>query len=165
VIPVSLSFKSFDITFFSFNKVKKVDYLILFLIVSVGICSMFVIPHLDVLKDYYVSDYKLSSNEKYQYLKYQIIWIFSWLIGWEFIHRYLVIKSFNKKKIYHALWILPILEGFYHINKPWPEMLAAFAFSWILTKWTLKRSSVLFPLLAHLIIELELILFQLYFYP
>lgn len=162
VVPLIFSIKHFDKNFYSFKNIKRADILYLSLVIVVGICSMLLIPYIDVLRDYYVMESSLSSSENFSYISYQICWIFSWLIGWEFIHRYFLIKSIKESKIYLALWILPIIEGLYHLNKPWPEILAVLLFSWVLTRWTLKRSNALLPLLAHFIIEIELIIFQLY---
>jgi membrane protease YdiL (CAAX protease family) len=59
-------------------------------------------------------------------------------------------------------WLLvPLAEGVYHLQKPWPEMLGMVAFSLIATQWTLRRDNMLLPLLVHLAIEIELVAFML----
>lgn len=88
-----------------------------------------------------------------------LIWTCSWLPGWEFLHRYVLVTSVQAKWPRFGWLLVPLIEGAYHVQKPWPETLGMVLFSVVATRWTMTRRNVLLPFLAHLIIELELILF------
>jgi membrane protease YdiL (CAAX protease family) len=54
--------------------------------------------------------------------------------------------------------LVPLAEGGYHLLKPWPETLAMVAFSVVMTQYALRRKNLVIPFLAHLAVELFLIL-------
>jgi membrane protease YdiL (CAAX protease family) len=95
----------------------------------------------------------------------QIVWIASWLTGWEFLHRYVLISTI--KKAWPALvWpitlvIVPLIETLYHVGqgKAPIESAAVLVFSLALCAWTLHRENIVGPALAHGFIEAALILF------
>jgi hypothetical protein len=88
------------------------------------------------------------------------LWNLSWLIGWEFIHRYLLLRRLSVSFPRFGWLLIPIYEGAYHLV--WPTLLmpaGMVIFSLIATYWSLKRRNGLLPFLAHLIIEFQLTVF------
>ena len=88
------------------------------------------------------------------------LWNFSWLIGWEFMHRYLLLRRLSVSFPRFGWLLIPIYEGAYHLV--WPTLLmpaGMVLFSLVATYWSLKRRNGLLPFLAHLIIECQLTVF------
>ena len=92
-----------------------------------------------------------------------LTWTLSWLIGWEFLHRYVLLTHLDARWPNWGWLVIPFVEGAYHFvqQKPWPETLGMVALSLVVTSWARRRRNVLLPFLAHLAIELELIVFLL----
>ena len=88
-----------------------------------------------------------------------MVWNFSWIIGWEFLHRYALLRAADGAWPRWGWLLVPLSEGIYHLQKPALEALGMVAFSIALTLYARRRKNFLLPLLAHLIIEIELIVF------
>jgi hypothetical protein len=91
-----------------------------------------------------------------------ILWNLSWLLGWEFMHRYLLLRRLSVSFPRFGWLLIPIYEGAYHLV--WPTLLmpaGMVLFSLIATYWSFKRRNGLLPFLAHLIIEFQLTVFLL----
>ena len=101
-----------------------------------------------------------------------MVWNLSWLPGWEFLHRYFLLKAVQREALDRGrflpgwrwaqwAWLLvPVSETLYHLQKPGLEAVGMFAFSVVLTFWCLKRRNWLFGFLLHLTIEVELLVFM-----
>ena len=92
------------------------------------------------------------------------VYNFSWLLGWEFLHRYVILRRVSVRWPKWGWLLVPVFEGVYHLNW-WPVIAmpaAMVLFSLVATWWSLKRQNGLLPLLAHLIIELQLTVFLLF---
>ena len=95
----------------------------------------------------------------------QFVWLGSWLTGWEFLHRYVLIHHI--KKAWPALaWplvlvIIPLIETLYHLGqgKAFIEIAAVPVFSLALCAWTLHRENIVGPAIAHLFVEVALVMF------
>jgi hypothetical protein len=108
-----------------------------------------VIPLVPSLADYYKPG-RINVGRR-------LIWLAAWFPGWELMHRCLLAYHIPRSLPRHAWLLIPLFEGVYHFNKPWPEMLGMFAWSGALTFWTIKRKNACMPILAHLVLECLLI--------
>lgn len=146
----------------SYRPWHQSDFIILLGIAAVGILSMLLIPQIPSLNNVYQNQAHLSSQQKFQFIKINLWWITSWAFGWEIMFRYFLLNSMKEKNLKHALWLLPMIEALYHLQKPLPEIFGMFFFSLALTFWAIKRRNFLAPLLGHLIIELVLITYLIF---
>jgi hypothetical protein len=163
VVPFALCFRRMDWGALGFRGWKRIDLVLLLGIAAAGMLVMFVIPYVASLANVYHSMSKLTLADK----EYQFVtltgWNLSWIVGWEFMHRYFLLR--HAQRLWPRLgWILiPISEGAYHLQKPPLEAFGMVVLSIILTQWVLRRKNVLLPFLAHFIIEFELLAFVLFF--
>jgi len=107
------------------------------------------IPLIPSLADYY----KPGRISVYR----RLIWLAAWFPGWELMHRCLLAYHIPRSLPRHAWLLIPLFEGVYHYNKPWPEMLGMFVWSGALTYWTIKRKNACLAIMAHLVLECMLI--------
>jgi hypothetical protein len=108
-----------------------------------------VIPLVPSLADYYRPG-RINIGRRF-------IWLAAWFPGWELMHRCLLAYHIPRSLPRHTWLLIPLFEGVYHFNKPWPEMLGMFAWSGALTFWTIKRKNACLAILAHLVLECLLI--------
>ncbi len=108
-----------------------------------------VIPLVPSLADYY-RPRRINIGRR-------LIWLSAWLPGWELMHRCLLAYHIPRSLPPNAWLLIPLFEGVYHFNKPWPEMLGMFVWSGVLTFWTIKRKNACLAILAHLVLECLLI--------
>jgi membrane protease YdiL (CAAX protease family) len=124
---------------------------------------MFVIPLLPGLRDYYPSAGSISGQEKLLFFLTYMIWTASWLPGWEFLHRYVLVQAMENRWAGWGWVIVPISEGLYHLTKsPW-ECAGMILFSMLATYHTVKRGNMVVAFLVHLVIEMALPLFMIAF--
>jgi membrane protease YdiL (CAAX protease family) len=157
ILPVIIWRKMLDKSYFSFKGIKKIDWMILFGVLALSFIVMFIIPHIESLKDYYMPPENFGTAKKIAFAKKIMIWNFSWLIGYEFLFRYVFFKKCLEQDKYY--YLITLFEVLYHFNKPYPEMVGVFFLSIFLTYWTRLRRNFLIPLVAHFLIELSLLLF------
>lgn len=90
-----------------------------------------------------------------------LLWIVSWLPGWEFLHRYVLLREAS------AIWprrgwlLVPLSEFLYHLQKAVPEAVGMLLLSILLTRWTLSRRNQLPAFVIHALIETSLLVFLL----
>lgn len=161
IIPSLIVLKANKFKFFLPSKINRVDLGVLIGVIAIGLIAIFTIPHIEVLKNYYVVKVKLSDSQRFEFLQRNALWILSWAIGWEVLFRSFLFNSIDQSNQKMALWLFPLIEGLYHFQKPFPEIIGMVFFSFFLTYWTLKRSHVIYAIVFHLIIEFELIFFLL----
>jgi hypothetical protein len=118
--------------------------LMLFLVLVIA-----VIPIVPSLADYYKPG-RIN-------VSYQFFWLLAWFPGWELMHRCLLAYHIPRSLPKYSWLLIPLFEGLYHFNKPWPEMLGMFAWSGALTLYTIKRKNACLAILAHLVLECLLI--------
>lgn len=158
-IPFLFSLPRFDWGWLGIFRWKRIDLIILGALVVVCLGAVSIIPLFPSLRETYHSMAHIPAASKYSFVTHQVAWTFSWLIGWEFMHRCVLLRQVSARWPRWGWLIVPIFEGVYHLQKPPLEALGMVAFSAILTPWALRRQNVLLPFLAHLAIELELIAF------
>jgi membrane protease YdiL (CAAX protease family) len=163
VIPFVFCLRHMDWGALGIRGWKRMDYIILAVLAVLGLGAVFLIPHVPQLRYIYASLAEASPEQKWIAFRGQLVWVASWLIGWEFLHRYVLLRQAQRLWPVWGWLLVPFSEGVYHLQKPALEALGMVVFSIILTQWAIRRKNVLLPFLAHLIIEVELILFLLVF--
>jgi membrane protease YdiL (CAAX protease family) len=161
VIPLLFSLPRMDWGYLGVTRWRRVDLYVLGGLALACALAVAAIPFFPSLTSTYQGVGHISSAQKWSFAVNNVVWIFSWLLGWEFLHRYVLLRRLSAHWPRFGWLAIPVFEGAYHLIKPLPEMLGMVAFSLILTPWALKRRNVLLPFLAHLIIELELVAFLL----
>lgn len=161
IVPFIACLRGMDWKAFGFGRLGKWDYALLLLIGIGGMAVMFIIPHIPELQSTYPTRAHLSSEQKWDYVISKTVWNLSWLLGWEFLHRYLLLRSAIAKSFRHGWLLVPLSEGLYHLQKPLLECFGMVFFSIVLTRWAMARGSVLAPALAHFLIEVDLMVFRL----
>lgn len=162
VVPFVISLRHMDWRALGPMRWKRVDIGILAGIALIGILAMMLIPHLPDLRRIYPDYSSRPDDFKIAFFVSQLVWIVSWLPGWEFLHRYALLRAGIAKWPRFGWLLVPLFEGIYHLQKPIPEMAGMVLFSLVMTLWALRRRNVLLPFLCHLIIEVELVLFLLF---
>jgi hypothetical protein len=172
VIPFVACLWRMDWRYLLFSRWKKWDLILVGGLAVLGMAVMFIIPHVPALKAIYPSMGALSIEQKMAYVQRAMLWNVSWIFGWEFLHRYCLLRVVQVApltgrwglpawKPSQWYWLaVPISETLYHLQKPGLEAVGMFAFSVVLTLWCLKRKNWLLACLVHLIIEVELLLFM-----
>ena len=81
-IPVLLMWRDLDIRVFTFGRWKKPDAWLLIALMLAGACGIYLIKFIPVLNQYYQPESHLGSAMKSSYAISHLIWLSSWLIGW-----------------------------------------------------------------------------------
>jgi membrane protease YdiL (CAAX protease family) len=163
VVPLVVFLPTIDWQFFTFRRWKLVDFYLLAFFALVAVVVVAAIPLFPDLRETYSPVSDMSGPARMQYLFHQLTWTLSWLVGWEFLHRYVLLTRLRHWWAPQAWVVVPIVEGLYHVvqGKDWLESLGMVVFSVVMCAWTIKRDNVLLPFFAHLMIELALIGFLL----
>jgi hypothetical protein len=156
-IPVLLMCRDIDIRVFTFSRWKKIDAWLLIALMLLGACGVYLIKFIPVLAQYYRPQSHLNAAMKWSFATGYLIWLSSWLIGWEFLHRVFLMQYLQAVLGKIGLCFIPAFEFLFHLQKSLPEALGMLLLSIVLTYWSYKRKNVLLPFLAHLSIELTLL--------
>ena len=159
VVPFALALPGMDWRFLGLKRWSKCDVALLVGLTVAGALAMFTISFVPGLQDYYQSQASRPWEYKVDFVQRQLIWYASWLIGWEFMHRYFLLRPAEGFWPGYGWVLVPVREVLYHLQKHPLEAVGMGALSVVLTLWTLKRRNFLVPFLVHLIIEIELVLF------
>lgn len=169
VVPFLLCVWRMDWKAWGWGRWRWTDWLLLLLALVGGIAAVMIIPYVPALSQLYQYQTNLTVQQKLNAVLNYNLWCLSWLVGWEFLHRYLLLAALGKF-LPRGGWgwlIVPLLiassEAAYHLVKPWPEMLGMFAFGFLASLWAYQRSNWLLPLVAHWFIEMSLIIFLVVF--
>lgn len=162
VLPLLFCLPRIDRTWFGVKGWKRIDLWALLGIGVVGLGAVLLITVVPGLRDYYVSLRGLDAALQVQHMAWSLAYILSWLVGWEFLHRYALLTRLDAAWPRYGWLLIPVLEGAYHVLKHPLEIAGMVAFSIVLTAWARRRKNALLPFLAHLAIEVELVLFMLY---
>jgi hypothetical protein len=161
VIPFLFALPHLDKDAFTFKRWEKRDAYLLLGLVLAGALAVILIPLLPGVRETYGGYGHLAAKQKQELLFWHLSWTASWLIGWEFLHRYFLLRPCDKWLPRAGWLIVPLSEGLYHLQKAPFEALGMVTLSVVLTLWARKRQNVLLPFLVHLAIEIELIVFLL----
>ncbi|MBI5094451.1 MAG: hypothetical protein HZB26_18695 [Candidatus Hydrogenedentes bacterium] len=161
LIPFLWSLPSLDWRYFGLGRWKRVDRILFPVFLAVGLLSLTLIPHIPSLRSTYHGMGYLSATQKWQYAQIQLLWTLSWLLGWEFLHRYALLRSVAAAWPRFGWLLVPLAEGLYHLQKPPLEALGMVVFSVLACRWTMSRKNILLPFGVHLAIELGLVAYLL----
>lgn len=156
-IPVLLMCRDIDIRVFTFARWKKIDACLLIALMLLGACGVYLIKFIPVLNQYYQPQSHLNAAMKWSFATSHLIWLSSWLIGWEFLHRVFLMQYLQTALGTFGPCCIPAFEFLFHLQKSLPEALGMLLLSIVLTYWSYKRKNVLLPFLAHLSIEITLL--------
>lgn len=160
VIPLALTWKTLDRGWFDPRRMTRRDGAFLGGLLLLGIGAMFLIPHFPELRETYPSLAGLDAARRLQFFGMFLLWTLSWLVGWEFLYRYVLLTRIARLWPGRAWVLIPVLEFVAHLQKPMLEAAGMFAFSMVLTPWVLRRRCVVPAFLAHLQVELALVVFM-----
>jgi len=149
----------FDPKYFSFAPCKRGDYILLAILVVGGMLSVLAILYVPALREYYPSASGMTAQEKFRLLQVQLLWNVSWLFGWEFLHRYFLLRPVAERWPKFGWVLVPIFEAIYHLQKHPLEMAGMFAVGVLFTWWAVQRRNILLPLIVHASVEIGLMAF------
>lgn len=163
VVPfvVLLSLGRIDWGYFGLRRWRRLDMVLLALLVGAGLGAVLTIQLVPGLQAWYPGMGHQPTSAKLDFALFNLAWTFSWIIGWEFLHRYALLTNLERLWPRYGWLAVPVIEGIYHLQKHPLEMLAMVGFSFVLTYWTRVRRNVMLPFLAHLAVEIELVAFLL----
>jgi len=160
-IPLLFCLRRFDHKYFDIKRFRPSDWLVLAAVGGAGVLAMAVVSVVPSLRGDYPSFREAASADKWRYVGHMLMYTVSWLVGWEFLHRYALLTTLRMRWPRVGWLLIPLLEGAYHLVKHPLEAAAMVAFSLFATGWWgLRRRNALAPFLAHLLIELELLVFM-----
>lgn len=170
LIPLAVALPRLDWRYLLATRWTRWDIAFVAVLGGAGMAAMFLIPRVPELQEYYPSLREWPAEVRVQYFFIQLIWVVSWLPGWEFLHRYVLLRTVQpsapewRQPLAHPRqwgWLLvPVFETLYHLQKAPLEAAGMFVLSTVLTLWCLKRGNWLIAFVVHLIIEVELLIFM-----
>lgn len=161
-VPFLLCVRTMDWPVIGTKRWKAGDTLVLVGLAVAGVLAMALIPKFPALRATYPDLSAQSDTFKWDYTITRVVWIAAWLPGWEFLHRYFLLRGVSSRWPRWGWVLVPLSETLYHLQKPGLEALGMALFSIVLTQWALRRKNILLPFLAHLVIEIEVVLAMLY---
>ncbi len=160
LIPLAFSLRRFDAAWWGWRRIKRPERWLLLAAPFVALAAMFLIPYLPGVSDYYQQARgQIPWQGKVAAFIQQNVYIVSWLIGWEFLHRYVLLRAAGRRWPRVGWLLVPLAETLYHLQKPWVETGAMCVYSLCMTQYARRRRNALWPLLVHWIIENALFVF------
>lgn len=159
VIPVALCFWEMDWGYFGFARWKRADVYLLLGMAGIGLVSVLAILFIPQMREWYPSRANWSWNDKVFDLYRQALWNASWLPGWEFLHRYFLLRPLVERWPKWGWVVVPVSEALYHLQKDPIEMVAMFVAGVVFTLWAVARKNLMLPLLVHGAVEVGLAVF------
>lgn len=159
LVPLALCGRRVDLKAFTTFRWRKPDWYLLIAAGVLGFLAVCIIPFVPGLRDYYGGaggSVGIPLSTKLAGLCGMMIWTFSWIIGWEFMHRYFLLQAVGPKWPRFGWLLAPFFEWAYHLQKFWLEALGMAVFSILATQYVLRRRNVSLPFIAHLLIEIAL---------
>ncbi len=158
VLPFCILIRRMEWSWFSVRAYGRREWLLLLLLMFLAggavIVGVYWAPSLQ--KTYPLMRH-LSLQERLTHMGAALVWTASWLFGWEFLHRYVLLRAAVLRFPRFGWLLVPLSEFLYHLQKPGLEALGMIVFSLIVTWWTIKYRNILFSVIAHLYIEIILI--------
>ncbi len=161
LIPLLCALPRLDVHAFTFQRWRRMDWYLLAGLAAAGALAVVVIPLLPGVRETYQGAGSFFSQRRCDAVLWYVSWTFAWLPGWELLHRYVLLRPWNRWLPRAGWLVVPLSEGIYHLQKAPLEAAGMVALSLVLTLWARKRQNVLLPFLVHLAIELELLVFLL----
>ena len=162
-IPFVFTYKSIDWQYFGVSRLKKNDIYVVILLSVLGMIGVLSIKFFPGLRSFYPSIAFQNASAKLNWALYKMTWNMSWLTGWEFLHRYVLLTCFESAFPKKGWFGVCLIEFVFHFQKAFLEAIGMLIFSVIVTYWAYKRKNIILPFFSHLLIEsflLLLILFE-----
>jgi len=157
ILPFVLFNKFIDFQWFSLKYWQKQDYLIFLFFCLLCLFSLVFVILSPTLRMFYPGTGTIPISQKIQFFLQQFFWIISWLPGWEFLNRHLLLRACRQLSKGSGWFFVTIVETLYHIFKPMLEIFGMFIFSIVACLWSQKRENNLMAFFCHFIIEIGLI--------
>lgn len=157
LLPFLFSYSTLDKSWLLPRKFQKEEWYFIGFLLLAGMIALTALLWAPSLKGYYGQREPTGAAIKLQRTWRFFIWESSWLPGWEFLCRYVFLRALLEFKPRYLWLLLPLMEGLYHLQKPFIEALGMTVFSLFLTTWTVKRKNLFLPFCAHLFVELLLL--------
>ncbi len=118
-------------------------------LLGAGLAALALVPLVPALREAYPGMADWSADAKWAYAWRYAVWTASWLIGWEFLHRYALLRAVDARWPRWGWLIAPLFETAYHLQKPLLEAGGMLALGLCLTFWAKRRRNIMLPLLVH----------------
>lgn len=158
LVPLALCGRRVDLAAFTLRRWRKPDKYIFAAACVLGFLAVCLVPYIPGLREAYGAGGSLGMpfGDKLYAAMRQFIWVISWLVGWEFMHRYFLLEAVRPRWPRFGWLLAPAFEFLYHLQKFWLEALGMFLFSLLASIYVIRRNNVSLPFLAHLLIEIAL---------
>lgn len=161
LIPLLFSIRRMDWGWFGLRRWKRVDRWLVAGCLAAGFVAILAIPWFPSLRNEFPSLRHLPGTQKGAIFMGMMVWNLAWLPGWEFLHRYVLLRALDRRWPRYGWIMISVFETLYHLNRP--LMAAGMAvFSVAATLWTRKRRNAILPFLVHFAIEIALWAFILF---
>ena len=160
VIPLLWSARDFDWGYYGWQRWTRADAALCAALVIACIVAVALIPQLPGVDAYYRPRAYRSAKAEWREWARRLVWTLSWLPGWEFLHRYVLLRRLRVISPVLAVITVALFEGVYHLQKPLLECLGMVLLSIVLSTWAVRRVNGLLPLLVHASIEAALAIFM-----
>ena len=158
VLPFCVCIPRMQWSWFSIRNWKRLDWALLGCLLLLGAAAVLSVNFIPSLRNAYPGVSHLPWSQRWLNSLAALVWVGSWLAGWEFLHRYVLLRAAAARFPRFGWLLVPLSETVYHLQKPGLEMAGMALFSLALTWWSLKRKNLALPFIAHLYIEIVLIL-------
>ena len=158
LVPFLFCLRRMDWGWFGASRIRRVDLVLLGVFMLLCVVAVLLVPYLPGVSEYYGAAAHRGGHRFYRFCA-DGLWVLSWLVGWEFLHRYVLLRAADGRWARWGWLIVPLSETLYHLQKPLLETAGMGVFSLIATAWTRARRNMLPAFLVHLAIELALVLY------
>ncbi len=163
LIPVAVCLPRMSWRWLSPHVWKRIDWWLLAGLIAAGTVAVVSVRYIPALRAIYPGMSHLPDDIKRTYRIGYLLWIVSWLPGWSFLHRYFLLRVVMRRFPRYGWLLTPLSETLYHLQKPLLEAGGMLVFSLVLTGWSVKRRNMLLPTLAHLYVEIALLVLLVFF--
>jgi len=160
-VPFLLSLPRMEWSWLSWRRMERRDAWFLAGLCVLGLVGIAATRFIPSLASIYPRGQFSGFGDRVLWLGMVVFWWLSWLPGWEFLHRYVLLRAGLRVFPRWGWIIVPLSETLYHLVKPLPETLGMAVFSVLATRYTMARRNLTAPFLAHLAIEAALALLML----
>lgn len=157
LVPLLISWRRLDWKALTTARWRSLDWKLFYAAAGIGLLVVCAVPFIPGVRETYVGDFsRIPLEARLLATASQLLWVASWMIGWEFMHRYFLVQAVVPRWSRFGWLLVPFFEWAYHLQKHWIEALGMLLFSLALTWYTVRRRNMALPFLVHLVIEIAL---------
>ena len=157
VVPLLLCGRGVDWSAFGTRLWRRFDWGLFAVASLLGFLAVCSVPFIPGMGDFYrTAGMGVPLSAKLLSAAQSIVWTLSWLTGWEFMHRYFLLRAAASRWPRWGWLLPPFMEWAYHLQKHWLEGLGMLLFSLLASQYVLRRRNVALPFYVHLFIEIAL---------